>query len=298
MRLRGAAGFAALVLCVGIGTAGADPEVESVEQSGPIRGWHRVEAGTVSAAIGNEGIGTVRTAAGSEVYYRGGGGIPQALKDEGWGHVGDTDSVRGYVFDAYQWTKTAPATTKMFLATTPAWVSYEYVVPLGADEAPVNSNAYVTVSPDGQWMVAGPLGQVTELFVYPTPILNRATPPTGGALAPAARIKLDRPVRNLQGCNFVSAGQLLCGSSDPNNDLFPTNFQLLRIDLPHALRGKDVTARVRSLGQVPLVSTCAGAFVTEGVDYDPHSGLLRIEVNPPSPCSVDTAVYAFRAGRG
>jgi hypothetical protein len=288
MVVRSLVAFAAFALLTGTAHADAD-------RDGPIRGWRQVEASTVSATIGNEGIGTVRTASGTEVYYRGGGGIPQPLKDEGWGHVGDTDSVRGYVFDAYQWTKTAPATTKMFLATTPQGQSYEYVVQMGADETPVNSNAYVTASPDGQWLVAGPLGQVSELFVYPTPILNRATPKTGGELKPAARIKLDRPVRNLQGCDFTSYTRILCGTSDPYNDLFPTNFQLLQIDLQHVLQGKDISARVRSLGQVPLVSTCTGNFVTEGVDYDVRTRLLRVEVNPPSPCIVDTSVYTFRA---
>lgn len=281
-------GVAALGLLGAAGTA-------SAHQTGPVRGWTQIDHITVPNSVSGEGIATVRQPGGGEtVIYRAGGTIPQALKDEGWGHVGDPDSRNGYVFDAYQNTKVTPAPDKMFQVTTPAGQSYEYTHTLLPEEPAVNGNAAVTVSPDGQWMVADTLTQIQELFVYPTPILNPRTPKTGGELPLAARIKLDHPIRDAQGCDFVTATRLLCSTSDPSNDLYPTISQVLQIDLAHPLRGTDTAAHVTSLGEVPMVSTCAGAFTTEGIDYDQYTGLVRVEVVPPSPCNTITDVYTLR----
>jgi hypothetical protein len=272
-------------------------EAASAHQSGPVRGWAQTDHTTASNAISGEGIATVHPpGAAPYIYYRAGGVITQPLQDEGWGHVGDPDSRGGYLFDAYQNTKDNPATNKMFLVTTPSGQSYEYTHTLLPEEPAVNANASVAVSPDGQWMVADTLQQLQELFVYPTPILNPRTPKTGGDLPLAGRIKLDRPIRDAQGCDFVSSTRLLCSTSDPTNDLFPTTSQILQIDLTHAVRGTDTVGRVTELGQVPMLSTCVGAYTTEGIDYDVNTGLLRVEVVPPSPCDTITDVYTFRRG--
>jgi hypothetical protein len=298
MRVRAAAirtfrnGLALATVLI-LGSAGT----AMAHSSGPISGWRQTGHTTVSTDDGGEGLATVHPAGGpSYLYYRNGTIIPQPLKDEGWGHVGDPDSQRGYLFDAYQNTKDTPAPNKMFLVTTPSGQSYEYTHTLTAEEPPANANSTVAVTPDGRWMVGAALGELSQLFVFPTPIFNRATPKTGGDLPLAGHLLLDKPVRNLQGCDFVSPTRLICGTSDPNNDLFPTNFQLLQLTLAHPLRGTDTPARVNSLGQVPLVSTCTGNFVTEGVDFDDATGSLRVEVVAPSPCNTVTDVYTFRRG--
>ncbi|GLZ33554.1 hypothetical protein Lesp02_57420 [Lentzea sp. NBRC 105346] len=252
-----------------------------------IRGWHQTERITVPSSTANEGLGTNK----SVVYYRGGGTIPQALKDEGWGHIGDTDAVRGYIFDAYQWTKDTSRTAKMFLVTTPDGQSFKYEHELTPGEPALNSNSFVTVTPDGQWLVAGTLEKVQELFVFPAPILNKTVPAGGGTLPLKAKIKLDSPVRSVQGCDFVNAFRILCGTSDAFNDLYPTSMSFLQLDLNRPLRGQDVRAHVRWLGQVPIDGTCTGNYVTEGVDYDPATGLMRMSVNQP--CNAETAVYTF-----
>ncbi|GAB3886389.1 hypothetical protein GCM10029964_050600 [Kibdelosporangium lantanae] len=260
---------------------------------GPLRGWRQVDHVTVSATTGNEGVTTVRPPHGKAyLAFRGAGAIPQQLKDEGWGHVGDPDSTRGYVVDAYQNTRDVPAPNKMFLVTTPTGQTYEYVHKLQPEEPPANANAQVTITPDAHWLVAGPLGQVTRLFVYPLALDGH-----GGDLPLVAHVNLDHPIRNAQGCDFLTETRLLCGTSDPNNDLYPTSFQLLQIDLARPIRGRDVQAHVTSLGQVPLVSTCTTTdFVTEGVDWDAPSGQLRIEVNRPTGCNSETDVYTFHRG--
>src|SRR4051794_12072639 len=127
--------------------------------TGPLRGWRQVDHTTVSATTGNEGVATVRPPHGeARLLFRGAGAIPQQLKDEGWGHVGDPDSTRGYVVDAYQNTRDVPAPNKMFLVTTPTGQSYEYVHKLQPEEPAANANAQVTITPDAHWLVAGALG--------------------------------------------------------------------------------------------------------------------------------------------
>jgi hypothetical protein len=257
-------------------------------------GWHVVDKTTVPAAVGGEGVATVRLPGQPmKLYYTAGNTIPANLKAEGWGHIGDSDSLNGYVFDPYQQT-TATITQKMMLVTTPTGQQYEYTHTLGPDEVVPNSNAYTAVTPDGQWLVSSELAQIDRLLVWPAPVLNKSLPAGGGTLPLAAKVLLDKPVRNLQGCDFVTATRLICASDDSNNDLYPTSKPLLQIDLQHPLRGKDVKAHVTSLGQLPLASTCVGAYTAEGVDYDAATGDLRVEVLPPSPCNTDIAVYTYR----
>ncbi len=265
--------------------------------SGPISGWHQVAHTTADTRVAGEGITTQRLPGQPPaVVYRNGATIPQPLKDEGWGHVGDPDSLRGYLFDVYQDTRTATPTTKMYLVTAPDGTTTEFVHPLLPDEPVPNANAQVAVTPDGQWLESAPLGETDRLFVSATPFLNPRGPKTAGDLPVAARVLLDHHIRSAQGCDFVTGTRLLCATSDPNNDLFPTNLQLLQIDLARPLNGHDVKAHVKELGQVPLVSTCTGTFTPEGVDYDAPAGELRIEVVPPSPCNTVTDVYVLRRG--
>ncbi|WP_163572528.1 hypothetical protein [Fodinicola feengrottensis] len=185
-------------------------------------------------------------------------------------------------------------TKKMMLVTTPGGQRYEYVHQLGDGETTANANAYTTVSPDGQWLVSSELAPVTRLLVFPAPLLNPVLPRTGGNLPLAGRVLLEQLVRNPQGCDFVSATRLICASDDSNNDLYPTSKPLLQIDLAHRLDGKDVTAHVTWLAQLPLRSSCVGAYTVEGVDYDTVTGNLRVEVNAPSPCNADTTIYTLR----
>jgi len=256
--------------------------------------WHVVDKTTVPAAVGGEGVATVRLPGQpAKLYYTAGNTIPANLKAEGWGHIGDSDSLHGYVFDPYQQT-TATITQKMMLVTTPTGQQYEYTHPLGPDEVVANSNAYTAVTPDGQWLVSSELAQVDRLLVWPAPVLNKSLPAGGGTLPLAAKVLLDKPVRNLQGCDFVSSTRLICASDDSNNDLYPTSKPLLQIDLQHLRRAGQTSQPPGPLGQLPLASTCVGAYTAEGVDYDAVTGELRVEVLPPSPCNTDIAVYTYR----
>lgn len=260
----------------------------------PVRGWTVVDQTTVSDAVAGEGVATVRVPGQPpRVYYTDGATIPANIKAEGWGHIGDPDSFRGFIVDPYQQIVPAP-TQKMFLVTMPNGQQFEYTHTMADDEIAVNAAAFDAISPNGQWMVSAELQPVTRLLVFATPLINPSTPQQGGTIAVVSRILLNHLVRNLQGCDFVNPTRLICASDDSNNDIFPTSKPLLQIDLKHALNGKDVTATVTSLGQVPLVSTCVGAYTVEGVDYDTVTRDLRVEVVPPSPCNVNVTVYTLR----
>jgi hypothetical protein len=266
--------FGALTLSVSSAFASGEP--------------HWVQTGTAYTDTLGGGQGLASRADGS-LHHRGLADIPLDLRSKGWNHVGDPDIARGYTFDAYQGADTA--TSKMFAVTTPTGKRYDYVHQLNPGEK-VN-NSFATVSPDGQWLMSGEWGDQNRLQVFPAPLLNPSTPKTGGDLKEAWQITLDKPVRDIQGCDFVTDTRLVCASDDASQTLFPEIRPLLQVDLPHKLDGQPVTGSVKSLFGLPQKSICTeGAFEAEGVDYDVTSGTLRAEVIPPGVCAVATTVYS------
>jgi len=112
--------------------------------------WEVVSQTTMSTAIAGEGVATVRIPGQPvQLYFTSGSTIPDAIKAEGWGHIGDSDSLHGFIFDPYQLT-VGTVTKKMMMVTTPTGQQYEYVHELTGDEMTANANAYAAVSPDGQ----------------------------------------------------------------------------------------------------------------------------------------------------
>jgi len=241
-----------------------------------------------------EGVATVARGAHTVLLYRGIQSVPSALKAQGWGHIGDPDSLRGYVFDAYQ--GASSGNSKMFLVTTPSGKTYQYVHTLVHGE--LYNNSFATVSPDGRWMVGGEWETMSHLQVYPAPLLNHETSRTGGALRLAGYIKLDHKVNDIQGCDFVTSSRLICVSDDSSKTLFPIEKPLLEVDLPAALHGRTVKGHVVDLGPIPQQSSCTGTFEAEGVDYDASSRTLRVEVIAPGSCILTTTVYEYKAARG
>ncbi|MFI6350068.1 hypothetical protein [Streptomyces sp. NPDC050560] len=252
-------------------------------------GWVRTGSSTVNSLTGGEGLATYDD---GSLLYRGLASIPLELRVKGWNHVGDPDIADGDVFDAYQGPD--DGTSKMFAVTTPDGQRYEYTHPLDTGEK-IN-NSFAAVSPDNQWLVSGEWGDQDRLQVFPAPLLNPSTPKTGGTLPQAGQISLDHPVRDIQGCDFVTDTRLVCVSDDAATDLWPDARPLLQVDLPHALDGEQVTGKVSELGPLPQESVCTGTFETEGVDYHPGSGVLRAQVVSPGVCMVSTTVYEYQQG--
>ncbi|WP_371526233.1 hypothetical protein OG302_08705 [Streptomyces sp. NBC_01283] len=281
-----AALFGALALAVATGTgASADTAPRSPG------GWQESGVSSVNSLTGSQGLAS---RADGSLLYRGLASVPLDLRVKGWTHVGDPDIADGHTFDAYQGGDDAKS--KMFAVTTPGGKRYLYEHQLDAGEK--LNNSFASVSPDKQWLVSGEWGDQNRLQVFPAPLLNSSTPPTGGALPQAGQISLDKPVRDIQGCDFVSDTRLVCASNDASKELWPEDRPVLQVDLERALDGKQITGKVTSLFAAPQRSICRGTFETEGVDYDAGRRTLRAEVVPPAPCLVTTSVYAYRPTTG
>jgi hypothetical protein len=247
-----------------------------------------------STLTAGEGVATVSQPHKSNELYRGFESIPNNLKSEGWGHIGDPDSIHGYVFDAYQGPDSG--TSKMFLVTTREGRSFEYLHTLVSGE--LYNNSFVTISPDNQWMVAGEWETMKHLQIYPTPLLNRHTPPHGGALKLAGYIKLDHMVNDIQGCDFVSPLMLICASDDDTRTLFANEKPLVEVQLASALHGMSVKGHVVDLGSIPQSSSCSGTFEAEGVDFDASTGALRVEIIQPGSCILKTTILEYKRAGG
>ncbi|WP_395575215.1 hypothetical protein [Streptomyces sp. BK79] len=284
------AGLAALALAAGLAgpTAGA-----AAGAVGAADTWTEVGHDRADPLTESQGLASVEVPAGSPNRYTGIGTIPLGLSGRGWNHVGDPDaSYDGHYVEPYQ---RDDGDTKMFRVRAPDGRWSEYVHTLGPGEA--RNNSWSAISPDGQWMLAGEWGTMSRLLVFPTPGVNASTSPAAN-LPLAATVRLDRPVRDVQGCDFLDATTLLCSSDDPAGTLFGITKPLLRVDLSAApAGGADVTGRVTALRQLPLRSACSGDFEAEGIDYDRRTGTLRVIVVSPGFC-VLTDSRTYRLTRG
>ncbi|MFJ1531281.1 hypothetical protein OG981_47660 [Streptomyces mirabilis] len=252
--------------------------------------WTEVGSDRADPLTESQGLTSVEVPAGSPNHYTGIGTIPIGVSSRGWNHVGDPDaSYNGYYVEPYQ---ADSGSAKMFRVQAPGGAWSEYVHALSPGEA--LNNSFDTISPDGQWMVSGEWGTMTRLLVFPTPGVNPSTSPSAN-LPQASTINLDHAVRDVQGCDFVTATQLLCSSDDPAGTLFGITKPLLQIDLSAAPSGSaDVTGHVTALRQLPLRSSCSGTFEVEGIDYDRRTGTLRVIVVSPGFCVLtDSKTYRF-----
>ncbi len=273
------------------GAAGARNSSAVASEEAGISGWKQVGSSVENTLGAGEGVATVqeRGQRAGELY-RGIQSVPPNLSAQGWTHIGDPDSLDGSVFDAYQ--GPSSGNSKMFLVTTPAGKSLEYVHTLVPGE--LYNNSFDAISPDGQWMIAGEWGTMRHLQIYPTPWLNHATSPDGGSLRLAGYIKLDHKVNDIQGCDFVTPVRLICASDDDSRTLFPNEKPLLEVTLPTSLHGTSVSGHVVDLGAIPQQSSCSGTFEAEGVDFDVATGILRVEIIQPAACILKTTVFEYK----
>jgi hypothetical protein len=255
-----------------------------------VSGWTETGSSNQDVLTAGEGVATVTQNGSTTVLYRGALSIPASLAIEGWTHIGDPDSADGYIIDAYQ-NNSSSATTKMYLLTTPSGSTYQYTHTLASGE--LYNNSFDAISPDDQWLVSGDWGTQSHLYVMPAPYFNSATGQTGGTLPLAGEIELSTPVDDIQGCDFVSATELICASDDSSESIYANVDPLIEITLPSALTGATVTGTVTDLGSIPQNSICSGTFEPEGVDYDAAAGTLRVEVTQPGDCEVATTVYTY-----
>ncbi|MFC8433262.1 hypothetical protein [Streptomyces sp. NPDC057253] len=252
--------------------------------------WTEVGSDRADPLTESQGLTSVEVPANSANRYTGIGTIPFGVSTRGWNHVGDPDaSYDGHYVEPYQ---ADSGTAKMYRVQAPNGTWSEYVHTLSPGEA--LNNSWVAISPDGQWMLSGEWGTMTRFLVFPTPGVNASTSPSAN-LPQAATVTLDHAVRDVQGCDFVTATRLLCSSDDPAGTLFGYTKPLLQVDLSAAPTGSaDVTGHVTALRQLPLRSSCSGSFEAEGIDYDRRTGTLRVIVVSPGFCVLtDSKTYRF-----
>ena len=270
-------------------TAPTNGPVQPLSTSG-IAGWRSVGSYDQNSVDAGEGLATVVPPGGaSYLVYRGLASVPATLAAEGWGHIGDPDSAEGYIVDAFQGPSSGH--TKMFLVTTPTGTTLQYVHTLVPGE--LYNNSFDAISPGAQWMVSGEWNTMSHLQIYPTPYLNHHTSPLGGALPLSGYITLDHKVNDIQGCAFTSTTTLVCASDDDSGQLFTNQKPLLKVVLAHPLNGTTVAGHVIDLGSIPQQSSCSGTFEAEGVDYDPATATLRVEIVQPGSCILQTTIYEY-----
>ena len=67
----------------------------------------------------------------------------------------------------------------------------------------------------------------------------RATGTSGGILSLSGYINLNPPVNDIQGCDFVTATELVCASDDGSDSLFTNPFPLLEVTLAAPLTARS-----------------------------------------------------------
>lgn len=257
-------------------------------QAQAVTGWRIVGSDNARPLDEGQGLATV-TRGGSTAYrYTGSATVPLDLLVRGWNHVGDPGAAGGWYIEPYQRDDRG---AKLFRVQSPAgkWANYTHAL----ESWEANNNSFAAVSPDLQWMVSGEWGTMDRLLVMPMPGVG-ATDPSKN-LPYTSAIRLNHQVRDVQGCDFVTATQLLCSSDDPDGSLFGTTKPLLQVDLSGPVGSADITGTVTSLGQLPLQSGCTGTFEVEGIDYFEPDGTLRVVVLSPGACiTVDSKTYRFQ----
>ncbi|GAB3437244.1 hypothetical protein [Actinophytocola sediminis] len=250
--------------------------------------WRPIGSDVARPLDESQGLAVIERPGGTVVRYTGIATIPPGLAARGWNHVGDPGAGHGYYVEPYQRDDRG---AKLFRVEAPDGSWAEYTHALESWEA--TNNSFAAVSPDGRWLLAGEWGTTDRLLVHPMPGI--AHPDPGQNLPYSSAIRLDRQVRDIQGCDFVTDRQLLCSSNDPAGDLFGMTKPLLQVDLAAPAGATDVAGTVTALGQLPLESACQGEFETEGIDYDERDGTLRVVVLSPSVCvAFDSKTWRFR----
>jgi hypothetical protein len=257
-------------------------------QAQAVTGWRIVGSDNARPLDEGQGLATVTRGATTQYRYTGTTTIPLDLLLKGWNHVGDPGAAQGWYVEPYQRDDRGG---KLFRVQSPSGTWSNYTHALESSEA--NNNSWSAVSPDTRWMVNGEWGTMDRLLVFPMPGVAATDPSKNLPLA--SSVRLDHQVRDVQGCDFVTATQLLCSSDDPAGTLFGTTKPLLQVDLSAPVGSGDVNGHVTSLGQLPLQSGCSGEFEVEGIDYFENDGTLRVVILSPGACiAIDSKTYRFR----
>lgn len=110
-----------------------------------------------------------------------------------------------------------------------------------------NDNPWVTISPDGRWVLTGRYTPLEHLEVYPVPGTDGADVPL------VATVPLDHPPSAVQGCDFVDERRLVCASNDA-----ATGRQVFLVDLDAPIGDGATTGAVTYVGPAPQAPPLTG----------------------------------------
>lgn len=282
------AAVVALAIVIGVTAPDSDaaPAVPAEATAGPwtLAGWH-----AIPASRADQGLATVTGARGDRIVFRGNADVTRRLRAAGWWHIGDPGSADGFLVDAYQGHRRMDA--KLFVVTRPDGTATEWIHRLAPGE--MINNSFAAVTPDWKWIVSGEWHTISRLLVFPMPFRNAAAR-AGRNLPLATTIALTHPMRNVQGCSFATAIELICSTNDQRTDLYPEPRQLIAVRLARPVDGTPMTATPTLLGAVPRVSDC-GAAETEGIDV--HGGVMRVIAHEQGRCSSRVDLFTYRLRR-
>ncbi|GEE03046.1 hypothetical protein nbrc107696_34920 [Gordonia spumicola] len=239
--------------------------------------WSRPSVSDHFTPIYNEGLATDRH---GFLHPRGWLSIRPELAAQGWTHIGDQDIHGGYTYDVYE---DLDAGRKLFTITSPTgrFTRYDHVLEPGERA----NNSFVTVDPTGEHLVNGEWFVMKRLLVFDNP----KGEPSGSTIPIAGEIRLDKPLENVQSCDFVTAERLACAVDEPVN-------RVVSVTLSAPVgSAKVVDATVTPEFDLPKRSVCTGTYESEGIDYDTRRRVLSVAMINPSPCFVGTKVFRYRA---
>ncbi len=214
--------------------------------------------------------------------------FPPALATEHFDHLGDIDAFGGQIYGGLE-DNAEPYGERYHRAL----IAYDdeslsptaFALDPGAPNAPGDGDApWVTVSPDGTWVVGGEWDPQESLMVW-----SRDDLLAGGEIETVARIPLDAPLARVQGCDFDGPRVLVCASDDAATGKLVTAIEL-SAPLDARANLTALTAQVEPLFPVPIPKNLCGIEAeVEGVDV--NGDTLRVMVI--GTCLLDTHIARY-----
>ncbi len=238
---------------------------------------------TEPITVAGEGVASYRS---GRLLFRGFAQVPAAIRQLGFNHVGDEDIDRsGYIYDAYEDDHPDPV-AKLFTITAPNGRVSEYSHPLAQGEE--FNNSFVTVSPNGRWLVSGEWDTEHRLLLLSNPKRR----PSGSSIPLAGTIVLRPSLYHVQGCDFFDAVTLICSTDNAVH-------AVVKVSLSAPLHRGTNRATDRRLFIPREVSKCPGTgFESEGVDYNARTGRLTLGINEPGACVGTTDINVYTLAHG
>jgi hypothetical protein len=238
---------------------------------------------TEPITVAGEGVASYP---GGRLLFRGFAQVPPPIRQLGFNHIGDEDIDRsGRTYDAYEDDHPAPA-TKLFTITAPNGRVSDYPHPLARGEE--FNNSFVSVSPNGRWLVSGEWDTEHRLLL----LSNPKGRPSGTSIPLAGTIVLRPSLYHVQGCDFFDAVTLICSTDNAVH-------AVVKVSLAAPLHRGVNRATDRRLLIPREVSKCPGTgFESEGVDYNARTGRLTLGINEPGACVGTTDINVYKLAHG